>query len=300
MMDEFVVKVVEANKLLGNANIIIYNENNEVLFPKEQAELLKCQMLLKGTDNEDNCFHDKGNDTFYTKKILFKDVDDKKYKIIIFNDVTKLVSGYNSKLMAIQEELTTDKVTGVKIRKQTDFLAANYIKKAKKNGEPFAVVWLDIDRFKGINDNFGHSIGDDALKMVAQTCKANIRTKIREDGTGGDIIGRVGGDEFIVILTNISKDVALRRVNEIKDFITEKVKKLDGGHVKLTCSFGLLYVDAEELNNIENAEKYLHDICVKADRAMYNAKEQGGNAIITFNENLKAIEELKLKNSRLN
>jgi len=130
---------------------------------------------------------------------------------------------------------------------------------------PFSIIFIDLDDFKKINDTFGHDAGDLALKRVAATLRHTLRRS--------DIYGRWGGEEFIVALPDIQKDIAEKIAEKIRGEIEAAKIKSDGENISVTASLGVVsYRD----------EKTLHEMVEKADKAMYKAKQSGKNRVIVF------------------
>ena len=156
------------------------------------------------------------------------------------------------------------------------------IKRAKREGSKIAVLFLDLDRFKEINDTFGHSYGDEILTMVTTRFKIAMREK--------DTIARIGGDEFIILIEEMEDvsdidQVLLKILNVFKDEIMVFQHSF-----KLTASIGVaLYPD--DGNNIE-------DLIKNADAAMYQAKDAGRNTYRFYTEEMtqKLFTKMLMKN----
>lgn len=132
-------------------------------------------------------------------------------------------------------------------------------KLSARTGQPFSLVLLDIDHFKGVNDTYGHQVGDDTLKVVANTLKNTVR--------GSDIAGRWGGEEFIVLCPDTPVEGAKQLALKLK----KSIASADFGPVgKKTASFGV-----SQLKSDENWEEALS----RADRALYRAKDSGRNRV---------------------
>lgn len=128
---------------------------------------------------------------------------------------------------------------------------------------PVAIMLIDVDHFKSINDRFGHTRGDEVLSAFAQV----LRNNTRDD----DLIGRWGGEEFLLI-GRVSDEVAAL---EIANKLRAVVEKSDfGGNCRLTASFGVYYCDSAPGN--------LGSSVSCADRALYDAKEQGRNRVVQY------------------
>ena len=158
------------------------------------------------------------------------------------------------------------------------------IKKARRHKQIFALLFLDLDKFKRINDLYGHYVGDLLLKSVSETlrnCIRNIDTAARMSKDDSEtVIARYGGDEFIVLLSNIrDAENASKVANRILHEIPSNYN-LDGNQVSVTTSIGISVfpADGEE-----------PDLLVRsADSAMYHAKEVGKNNYQFFKESFNA------------
>ncbi len=157
---------------------------------------------------------------------------------------------------ALEELTLIDDLTQLHNRRAFATLGEQALYTARRDGAPLALVFLDIDHFKELNDTFGHGAGDDALQAVADA----IRKATRES----DIAARVGGDEFCILLTG--KDAAA------VEPLAERIKAVlhtahDQGSLasELTISMGALYVDPRTPGSLE-------EMLAKADKSMYNEK----------------------------
>ena len=137
--------------------------------------------------------------------------------------------------------------------------------------EKFAVLFIDLDNFKSANDNYGHQVGDDILRTVAERLKSIIRTT--------DTISRIGGDEFIVILRNLkatanAEKIAVAVGDALNTAFTYKEKELFVGASIGISIFPKHGIDADTLIK-------------KADLAMYEVKRKGGNGYETYFSEIK-------------
>jgi diguanylate cyclase (GGDEF)-like protein/PAS domain S-box-containing protein len=174
-----------------------------------------------------------------------------------------------------------DALTGLPNRTLLQDRITTALAGARRRKEKLAVLFLDLDRFKTINDSLGHSIGDLLLQEVAARLKGWAR--------GQDTVSRVGGDEFVVVLTSIGQesDAAVAAQRIVSTMSTEF--SIRGHSLNITCSIGVSIfpqhgIDGETL--IKNA-----------DAAMYCAKQNGPNKIQFFTEDLNAqmVERLTLE-----
>jgi diguanylate cyclase (GGDEF)-like protein len=144
------------------------------------------------------------------------------------------------------------------------------IKRAAKHEYPFALMVIDCDNFKPINDNFGHAFGDKFLQTVANILEDEKRDE--------DIVARYGGDEFTIILPECDENGALTVANRIsKKIESEKLIAPDGSRVGITISVGICVYPMHTLSQ--------KDMFIIADSMMYQAKEEGKNSIKIPNEN---------------
>jgi len=118
---------------------------------------------------------------------------------------------------------------------------------------------LDIDHFKHINDNFGHDIGDKVLKVLSDTIKYKIRHI--------DHFGRIGGEEFLILFSNITQDELIKKVQEIQKYINAIKIPINNTSINITASYGVKEYDGSSLD----------EMIKHADIALYQAKGTGRN-----------------------
>jgi diguanylate cyclase (GGDEF)-like protein len=169
-------------------------------------------------------------------------------------------------LRDLAEQAIRDPMTGLYNRRfLREFLWRELIR-AKRAGVGLAVIMMDLDHFKRVNDSFGHDAGDLVLTEVAKMLKKSIR--------GSDIVCRFGGEEFVLVLTDATRASALRRCEEIRAAIGRLQPAHHGKPLgSPTASFGVaLFPDhADDLDGLINA----------SDAALYEAKFAGRNSIVT-------------------
>lgn len=173
-------------------------------------------------------------------------------------------------LESSREELrvlaATDAMTKLYNRRSFTNIASHLIGQAKRNKEMVSLLMVDIDKFKRINDTYGHDIGDQVIIAIA----SNLKKRLRK----GDVIARYGGEEFVILLPDTPIDGACRLAEEIRERIEDFVFEMTpGGEVQLTISIGATLVDAQKEVNLEPALK-------RADIALYQAKEGGRNRLV--------------------
>ncbi|HQQ19888.1 MAG TPA: GGDEF domain-containing protein, partial [Exilispira sp.] len=131
----------------------------------------------------------------------------------------------------------------------------------EENSSGMGFLFIDIDNFKTVNDNFGHQKGNEVLNSFAQIVKQNVRKH--------DLIGRYGGDEFIVALIDISRQNAMLVAEKLKKKVEDA--KLISAPKALTVSVGISYYPDDG--------QWLEELIQIADKRMYNAKQKGKNQI---------------------
>jgi diguanylate cyclase (GGDEF)-like protein len=155
-----------------------------------------------------------------------------------------------------------DPLTGLPNRMGFARLAEAALSRAARKGQPSCAVMLDIDHFKAVNDGWGHGAGDILLKGVATAARGAIR---REDA-----LGRVGGEEFAMVLPGLSPEEALPLVNRLREAITEAVPHPGAPERVLTLSAGIAAIESSDVLALERGFQ-------AADQALYAAKEGGRN-----------------------
>jgi len=165
---------------------------------------------------------------------------------------------------------TIDHLTGINNRLQLEKMIKHKMKRAKKKNHLLALLFIDLDNFKSINDHLGHHIGDLLLKEIANRLKSTIRAN--------DFIARIGGDEFAIILGKI-KDIetAGEIAKKILNILTVPFS-LDGNDVIITSSIGIA--------TYPFADTELTSLIQSADIAMYHAKASGRNNFQYYTEEL--------------
>lgn len=161
----------------------------------------------------------------------------------------------------------TDGLTGLSNRGALLAAGAAMLARTLNHGAPISAIMFDLDKFKLVNDNFGHQTGDLVLKRFAETTLSVLRSN--------DLIGRIGGEEFLALIPSVSQEAAVAIADRIRRTFAESAEWVDGNPVKATVSAGIAI--ALPTDRLET----LHDLIDRADRALYAAKEAGRNRIAT-------------------
>lgn len=177
---------------------------------------------------------------------------------------------------ALSWQATHDPLTGLYNRREFDDQLAKVIARTKQHaGEKHALLYLDLDQFKIINDTCGHAAGDEVLRQLTEI----LQSKMRDS----DIFARLGGDEFAVLLIGCSLEQAHYLADELRQAVKD-FRFVWGRHLfELGVSIGLMPLDTDTLS--------ASDAMSAADRACYIAKEQGRNKVHTFQLDDLALAE---------
>lgn len=162
----------------------------------------------------------------------------------------------------------TDPLTGLYNRRYAQSYLARIAKGAHSQGQSFSLMVLDLDRFKRVNDQFGHAVGDEVLVEVARRLKANLREV--------DLLARLGGEEFLVAMPETDRDGAARVAERLRQVIGEQpfISSTRGVSVSITMSIGV-YIAENKGEKREGVDQMID----RADRALYVSKADGRNQI---------------------
>jgi diguanylate cyclase (GGDEF)-like protein len=167
--------------------------------------------------------------------------------------------------MVLQAQAHTDELTGVLNRRALEVEAEREISRSRRSGEPLAVMMCDLDNFKTANDVLGHQYGDALLQAAAQTLRDTLRRE--------DLIARMGGDEFVVLLPGAGPERAMEVAERLRGEI-ERLRVVEQGKsMALQASFGIAMLDSVLRDDWEL-------LLERADSALYAAKRVGGNHIM--------------------
>jgi len=176
-----------------------------------------------------------------------------------------LVQRQAEMLLNLRDEAALDPLTRLVHRGTFDSALKERVKAARDAERPLALLLLDIDHFKQVNDDFGHSVGDDVLVTTAKI----LQNQVRE----GDIVARVGGEEFGIVLPGAPSKVAVSVGERIRERVASLTPRDDATAElpAITLSIGVALLHSTE------APKDLYD---RADRALYRAKDEGRNRVV--------------------
>ncbi|NPV88328.1 sensor domain-containing diguanylate cyclase [Coprothermobacteraceae bacterium] len=169
------------------------------------------------------------------------------------------ISGIRAEMQRLRSLAFVDELTGTLNRRGLEFILEDRVSEASRYKRKFAVLFIDLDNFKAVNDRYGHLVGDALLKAVSETLVHNLRAS--------DKVGRIGGDEFVVIaeLNGRDPEILARRLIEL---ISNTFVLVDSEPVSTTASVGVTVADGS---------KPAKELLKQADQLMYSSKEKGRN-----------------------
>jgi diguanylate cyclase (GGDEF)-like protein len=185
--------------------------------------------------------------------------------------LAELVEARTAELKAANQSLEAlsrhDPLTGLANRRYFDELKEIEFRRAIRHQTPLAVLMCDVDFFKIYNDTYGHMLGDQCLKQVAETLRSVF-------GRSGELTARVGGEEFVVVLPNIDLSQATEAAQRLRESLAERELPHGGSSVSpyVTLSIGVAVLDPDTMDHFD---QLLH----RADQALYRAKHQGRDRI---------------------
>jgi len=180
-------------------------------------------------------------------------------RFLSYTEVTDLVRNAER----LERLATTDEMTGICNRRHFLTLAETEWRRFRDDGAPFALLILDVDLFKSINDRFGHNVGDAVIRSVAAICQREKRD--------ADILARIGGEEFVLLLPQTRRDEAVGFAEKLRQRVETEPFVPDGESVRLTISIGVAEAEAGMAE--------IGDIMKRADQALYDAKRGGRNRV---------------------
>ena len=228
------------------------------------------QTALDSTDSKVEGL-EAGADDYITKPIDFAELKARLRSMLRIKRLQEALEEREKELLEANERLThmsqTDALTGLDNRRHLNERIDEMFSHAKRLTEPFSLVMCDLDKFKSVNDTYGHQAGDEVLKQLA----AILKDEAREI----DRVGRYGGEEFMLLLPGTVLDAAVTFAERVRKRIEGHTFTFAEGTLTRTSSFG---VAGWPHPKIEQSD----DLVRTADDALYVAKETGRNKVVRF------------------
>jgi diguanylate cyclase (GGDEF)-like protein len=176
----------------------------------------------------------------------------------------------------IQELAMTDSLTKIYNRRKFYEFADGEFERARRYNHPLSVIMMDIDKFKLVNDSYGHSAGDQVLTRIAELCNSSMRSI--------DILARYGGEEFVAMLPETTISEAQLTAERLRQLIARTPIKVGNSTIKVTLSFGVV--------ELEEDCKTIEELMARSDQAMYASKNSGRNRVTLWSPRLAIQNEV--------
>jgi len=252
------------DEVLGQDNHALFHHRRQDGSPYPHEECPIHQTLLDGQVrhvNEDWFWRKDGHGLPVAMRVApLREDGTLQGAVVAFHDITER----QRLLQALRHQATHDELTGLVNRRQLFELAEReHARIQRGQAAPAALLMLDIDHFKRINDTHGHLAGDDILRHLGQTLRSTLRT--------ADIAARYGGEEFVLLLPATDLDAALRLAVRLRDTVAASTVFSNGQPLHYTISLGVTTLSAQDAS--------LDVAIARADEALYRAKAGGRNRI---------------------
>ena len=239
-----------ADEILGQSFSIVRHPDT----PGELYEEMWQTLLHGKTWRGEIQNRSKDGDCYWLKSVITPDFD-RTGEIVGFTSISEDVSDKKQ----IEMLSITDGLTGLANRRRLDQLVEEAIGRFDRYGRPFAVVMLDVDHFKQVNDRFGHKVGDGVLVEIATLVRSNARQT--------DSVSRWGGEEFVIVCSETPIDAAMTLAEKLRMIIEEHAF---AGAKSVTASFGVTAYQSGDTAD---------GVFLRVDEALYRAKGEGRNCV---------------------
>ena len=232
----------------------LFEKNSDFFYSKNDENWIEDLQRVEDEKRKVVSVLNKNNES-HTFLISLKFIKETSHSIIILTEITNIAIEKKH----FERKAYTDELTGIPNRAYFEEEFNKEIARRNRERTPLSFIILDIDKFKDVNDAYGHQVGDEILQDLANTIKSKVRLT--------DIFARWGGEEFVCILPNTSLDNAKKSAETLRRTVEEHTFK---DNLSITCSFGV-----SEFREDDTKESILK----RADDSLYHAKEMGRNRV---------------------
>jgi diguanylate cyclase (GGDEF)-like protein/PAS domain S-box-containing protein len=263
-------RIVQTNEafrnLVGLGEVVLEGMSEAELSPQRWHEEIASQhsrLLARGNTSFEREYRRSDGKivpVFTTLCLIRDDAGEVRNIGLLARDITDIKDSESQ----LKEMANTDPLTGCFNRRRFFELGSREFFRAEKGSHTLCCLMFDLDHFKQVNDTFGHEAGDDVLIGIAGLAGKSLRTS--------DLLGRLGGEEFCILLPKTTMPGAIHVANRVRYRIQEMVFATCAGPVKITVSVGVSILDGE-------SHQELKDLIRDADAALFEAKRQGRNRV---------------------
>ncbi len=271
MDDSKILSIITENLKTSGKHIIIRDNKGNIIYPKDLDSIKDVERLLKLKSNGRELYDEKNGNYYIKKTNIFYD-DDNEYRFDLIEN--------NNKLKKIEEKAKFDSATNL-LNKETIMTVLDQILLNQAHDiSSLAIVVCDIDKFKTINDTYGHLAGDVVLETISKKLKEHLNNCS---------IGRFGGDEFVLIFKNVASATIYEQIENLRQIINKLSIKTNNKEINdITMSFGIYAINDFkdiEYQNLNSIVEERRRMFYNADEALYQSKENGRNKITLFEAN---------------
>lgn len=221
-------------------------------------------IMVSADDSDDSVIDalDIGAHDFISKPFIYPVLEARVRSAVRLKQSQEQLAAANERLATLA---STDSLTQCFNRRHFFELCQVEFAKAKRHDRPLSVIMLDADKFKAINDNYGHAMGDLALQLIADVCRQSLRES--------DILARLGGEEFAICCPETTCQGATQTAERIRSSIEAAHVDFEGQSIQFTLSLGVTALDADDIR--------FDQIINRADRLLYQAKTRSRNCVVS-------------------
>lgn len=249
----------EREEIVGHNPRILQSGMHDAGFYREMW-----RTLLSGNSWRGEIINRRKDGSLSEEELIIAPVKNEKGKIHRFIGVKQDISARKRMEEELRKQATTDSLTGLPNRRYFLNLAETELSRIKRaKAGPATIIMLDIDHFKHVNDTYGHNIGDQVLRHLAETISGTLRRS--------DYSGRLGGEEFVVLLPETSVEQGLQFAERLRQIIASSCVATGDGEIQYAASFGVTIATDADIS--------ITSVINRADEALYRAKAKGRNRV---------------------